>query len=86
MAEEFRAYGEALDNVKMEELNEEQRDEEKSYQHHGASTYHTNPLPAFLRTYNGCHRVSLVDSSFRHHIIVLSLVFPPSLRIRIGLY
>jgi hypothetical protein len=38
MAEELRAYGETIDNVKMEELNEEQRDEEESYQHHGAST------------------------------------------------
>jgi hypothetical protein len=47
MAEEFRAYGEALDNVKMEELNEEQRDDALSYQHHGASHYHTNLSPTF---------------------------------------
>jgi hypothetical protein len=47
MAEEFRAFGETVDNVKMEKLNEEQRYDELSYQHHGASSYHTNLSPTF---------------------------------------
>jgi hypothetical protein len=47
MAEEFRAYGETIDNVKMEELNAEQRDEEESYQHHGASNYHAKSVTDF---------------------------------------
>jgi hypothetical protein len=47
MAEEFRAYGETFDNVKMEELNEDQRYDELSYQHHGPSNYQTNLSPTF---------------------------------------
>jgi hypothetical protein len=48
MVEEFRAYGETIDNVMMEELNEEQRDEEESHQHHGDSTYPTKSVTDFL--------------------------------------
>jgi hypothetical protein len=47
MAEEVRAYGETINNVKMEELNEGQRDEEESYQHHGVSTYPTKSVTDF---------------------------------------
>jgi hypothetical protein len=47
MAEQFRSYGETVDNVKMEELNEDQRYDELSYQHHDASNYHTNLPPTW---------------------------------------
>ena len=48
MVEEFRAYGETIDNIKMEELNEEERDEEESHQHHGDSTHPTKSVTDFL--------------------------------------
>jgi hypothetical protein len=79
MAKELRSYGKTIDNIKMEELNEEKRDEEESYQDHGASNYRTNPLPVFLHTYTE------YDSSTRY-MIVLSFPMPPSSRIRLGLY
>jgi hypothetical protein len=47
MAEQFHAYGETMDGIKVEEMHHEQRYDELSYQQHDASSYHTNLVPTW---------------------------------------
>jgi hypothetical protein len=47
MAEQFHAYGQSMEGIKMEEMHDGQHHDELSYQQHADSSYHPNLVPTW---------------------------------------